>query len=150
MRCPECGGLEDKVIDSRSADDGAVIRRRRQCTDCSARFTTLERIESVGFTVVKRDGRRTPYERAKVERGVLAAAKGRPVRLSDVSALADRVEERLAALKRDVSADEIGQLVLMQLRELDRVAAVRFASVYKSFEDPEDFEREVRLLESEP
>lgn len=137
------------MIDSRSAEDGAVIRRRRQCNDCSTRFTTLERIEAVGFHVTKRDGRRVPYDRLKVESGVLAACKGRPVQAAAVAALADRLEEYLSGLKRDASADEIGQFVLSSLRDLDQVAAVRFASVYKSFDNPQDFEREVKLLETE-
>ncbi|MEI2639489.1 MAG: transcriptional regulator NrdR [Microthrixaceae bacterium] len=149
MRCPACGGLEDKVIDSRSAEEGSVIRRRRQCDSCSTRFTTLERIEAYGFHVIKRDARRVPYDRLKVESGVLAACKGRPVQAAAVAALADRLEEHLSSLKRDATADEVGQFVLSGLRELDQVAAVRFASVYKSFEDPQDFEREVKLLESE-
>lgn len=146
MRCPECGSLEDKVIDSRSAEDGAVIRRRRQCAACSARFTTLERIEAPVMMVLKRDGRSVPFDRSKVEAGVLAACKGRPVTVADVASLAAHVEDELSAQKADVTTDDIGRKVLIGLREMDRVAAVRFASVYKAFEDPEDFEKEIRLL----
>ena len=149
MRCPRCNGVDDKVIDSRSTEDGAAIRRRRQCESCSTRFTTIERLESVVLSVIKRDGRRVPYDRSKVEAGVQAACKGRPIEPGDVASLADRVEERLAVSKGDVTADEVGQVVLGELRELDRVAAVRFASVYKSFDDPQDFEREVQLLETD-
>lgn len=146
MRCPECGSPEDKVVDSRSAEDGTVIRRRRECTACSTRFTTLERIETPALTVRKRDGRSVPFERSKVEAGVLSACKGRPVTIADIASLAARVEEDLSSRKGDVTTDEIGRKVLAGLRELDRVAAVRFASVYKAFEDPEDFEKEIRLL----
>lgn len=109
----------------------------------------MERIESVVFSVIKRDGRRVPYERSKVEAGIIAACKGRPVGASDVAGIADRIEERLSSSKGDVTAGEIGELVLAELRELDRVAAVRFASVYKSFDDPQDFEREVKLLDAD-
>lgn len=146
MRCPECGSPDDKVVDSRSTEDGTVIRRRRECTACSTRFTTLERIEAPTITVRKRDGRTAPFERAKVEAGVLSACKGRPVTVADIASLAAKVEDELSSQKGDVTTDEIGRMVLAGLRDLDRVAAVRFASVYKAFEDPEDFEKEIRLL----
>lgn len=146
MRCPACGALEDRVVDSRAADDGTSIRRRRQCDECSARFTTFERLEEIATVVVKRDGRRVPFDRCKIEDGVRSACKGRPVEESAITALSSQVELRLPTSRGEVDAAQIGELVLDELRVLDPVAAVRFASVYKSFEDPEDFEREVQLL----
>lgn len=146
MRCPACGALDDKVIDSRAGDDGTVIRRRRQCEECSARFTTFERLEEVPNFVIKRDGRRLPFDRSKIEAGVRSACKGRPVDESAIAALSARVEHRVCLDQGDVQAGAVGELVLAELREIDQVAAVRFASVYKSFEGPEDFEREVQLL----
>ena len=134
------------MVDSRAADDGTSIRRRRQCDECSARFTTFERLEEVATVVVKRDGRRVPFDRCKVEDGVRSACKGRPVDESAIAALSGQVELRLPANRGEVEAAQIGELVLDELRVLDPVAAVRFASVYKSFEDPEDFEREIQLL----
>lgn len=146
MRCPACGALDDKVIDSRAADDGTVIRRRRQCEECAARFTTFERLEEVPTVVIKRDGRRVPFDRGKIEVGVRSACKGRPVDEAAVAALAARVEHQICTSHGEVPVGEVGELVLEELREVDQVAAVRFASVYKSFEGPEDFEREVQLL----
>ena len=134
------------MVDSRAADDGTSIRRRRQCDGCSARFTTFERLEEIATVVVKRDGRRVPFDRCKIEDGVRSACKGRPVEESAITALSGQVELRLPTSRGEVDAAQIGELVLDELRVLDPVAAVRFASVYKSFEDPEDFEREVQLL----
>lgn len=133
-------------MDSRASEDGSSIRRRRQCERCSARFTTFERIEEVAPLVVKRDGRRVPFDRGRIEQGVLAACKGRPVDEEAVAALVARVEDRLGVHGGAVESAQIGALALQELRELDGVAAVRFASVYKSFQDPGDFEREVQLL----
>ena len=134
------------MVDSRAADDGTSIRRRRQCDECSARFTTFERLEEIATVVVKRDGRRVPFDRCKIEDGVRSACKGRPVEESAITALSSQVELRLPTSRGEVDAAQIGELVLDELRVLDPVAAVRFASVYKSFEDPEDFEREIQLL----
>ena len=134
------------MVDSRAADDGTSIRRRRQCDECSARFTTFERLEEIATVVVKRDGRRVPFDRCKIEDGVRSACKGRPVEESAIAALSSQVELRLPTNRGEVEAAQIGELVLDELRVLDPVAAVRFASVYKSFEDPEDFEREIQLL----
>ncbi|MEI7886481.1 MAG: transcriptional regulator NrdR [Actinomycetes bacterium] len=149
MQCPACGALEDRVVDSRAADDGSSIRRRRQCEKCAERFTTFERVEEVLAVVVKRDGRRTPFDRSKVEAGVRSACKGRPVEEAAIAALSAQVEDRLSTTRGEVEAAQVGELVLDELRRLDPVAAVRFASVYKSFEDPEDFEREIQLLGQE-
>jgi transcriptional repressor NrdR len=150
VRCPCCGGLEDRVVDSRAADDGTSIRRRRECEQCSTRFTTFERVGEVLPVVVKRDGRRVPFERSRIRSGVQAACKGRPVDDQAIDALVSRVEDRLSARGGEVESAQVGALALEELRRLDGVAAVRFASVYKSFQDPEDFEREIQLLVEPP
>jgi transcriptional repressor NrdR len=146
MRCPNCASLDDKVVDSRLADEGAAIRRRRECLGCGRRFTTFERIEEVGLVVVKRSGEREPFRRAKVVAGVLAAAKNRPIALEQLESLAADVEETLRIEGLEVSSARVGAIVLERLRALDEVAYVRFASVYKGFDDPGDFEREVLAL----
>ncbi|MFZ4518841.1 MAG: transcriptional regulator NrdR [Microthrixaceae bacterium] len=150
MRCPACGTLEDRVVDSRAAEDGSSIRRRRQCERCGQRFTTFERVEAAVPVVVKRDGRTVPFDRSRIEAGVRAACKGRPVDAADVDALVSRVEDRLPGLGSEVESAQIGAFALEELRRLDAVAAVRFASVYKSFQAPEDFEREIQLLSESP
>ena len=150
MRCPACGSPDDKVVDSRQADDGSSIRRRRACIACGRRFTTFERVEEVPLTVVKRSGDREPFDRGKVIVGVRAAAKGRPPEVgsgASIDDLASAVEDALRLDGRtEVSSEEVGRAVLEQLRETDAVAAIRFASVYLGFDDPADFEREVTML----
>ncbi|MGE3621940.1 MAG: transcriptional regulator NrdR [Acidimicrobiia bacterium] len=147
MRCPGCASLDDKVIDSRQAEDGSSIRRRRQCIGCGRRFTTFERLEDVALVIVKRSGDRQPFDRAKVAAGIRAAAKGRPLDAGAADEQAAVVEDGLRLQGRaEVTSEEIGRAVLERLRELDPVAAVRFASVYMGFEDLADFEREVTLL----
>ncbi|HEX2048168.1 MAG TPA: transcriptional regulator NrdR [Acidimicrobiales bacterium] len=146
MRCPNCSSLDDKVVDSRLADEGVAIRRRRECLGCGRRFTTFERIEEVALVVVKRSGLREPFRRAKVVAGVKAAAKNRPVGPEELEVLAAEVEETLRLEGAEVSSARVGAIVLERLRALDEVAYVRFASVYKGFEDPGDFEREVLAL----
>ena len=146
MRCPWCGHLEDKVVDSRAADAGAAIRRRRQCLACGRRYTTFERVEVAGLTVVKRDGEKEPFDRAKVEAGVAKAIKNRPVSREEVARLAARVEEKLRRKGPVVTTQEVGIEVLSLLRKLDDVAYLRFASVYKDFQELTDFERELGLL----
>ncbi len=146
MRCPNCSSLDDKVVDSRLADEGVAIRRRRECLGCGRRFTTFERIEEVGLVVVKRSGVREPFRRAKIVAGVQAAAKNRPVGAEQAEALAGEVEEALRLEGSEVSSARVGAIVLERLRALDEVAYVRFASVYKGFDDPGDFEREILAL----
>jgi len=150
VRCPACGSPDDKVVDSRQADDGSSIRRRRACIACGRRFTTFERIEEIPLTVVKRSGHREPFDRSKVSAGVRAAAKGRPIEAGGrevVEELVSAVEDALRLDGRtDVTSEEVGRAVLDRLREADAVAAIRFASVYLGFDDPADFEREVTLL----
>lgn len=148
MRCPGCGSFDDKVIDSRQADDGCSIRRRRACVDCERRFTTFERVEELPLLVVKRSGAREPFARDKVAMGVRLAAKGRPIDAEGVldeliSAVEDAI--RLAG-GVEVSTEAVGRAVLERLREVDPVAAVRFASVYLGFDDLSDFEREITML----
>ncbi|MGY6502186.1 MAG: transcriptional regulator NrdR [Acidimicrobiales bacterium] len=146
MKCPGCGSLDDKVVDSRQADDGSSIRRRRHCLECGRRFTTFERLEELPLVIVKRSGDRMPFDRAKVIAGVRSAAKSRPVTDDQLEDLATQVEDRLRLLGGDVPSELVGLNVLELLRELDGVAYLRFASVYKGFDDPSDFEREVAVL----
>jgi transcriptional repressor NrdR len=146
VRCPGCGSVDDKVVDSRQSDDGISIRRRRQCLTCARRFTTFERLEELPLVIVKRSGDRMPFDRTKVMAGVQAAAKARPVTTDQIDALATQVEDRLRLMGGEIPSEEIGISVLELLRELDGVAYVRFASVYKGFDDPADFEHEVAVL----
>jgi transcriptional repressor NrdR len=146
VRCPWCQSLDDKVVDSRLAEEGGAIRRRRECLACGQRFTTYERVEGAPLWVVKRSGAREPFDRAKVAAGVRAAAKNRPVNEDDIEELAAEVEDLLRVEGSEVSSQKVGAAVLERLRQLDEVAAVRFASVYKGFEHPSDFAREVGLL----
>lgn len=146
VRCPSCSTLDDKVIDSRASDDGGTIRRRRQCLACGRRFTTFERLEELPLLVVKRSGDRVAFDRTKIEDGVRSAAKGRPLDAATIATLADEVEDDARNLGAEVSSEQLGLAVLERLRELDPVAYLRFASVYKGFDDPDDFQREARLL----
>jgi transcriptional repressor NrdR len=151
MRCPWCSADDDRVVDSRPADGGSSIRRRRQCGVCGRRFSTYERIEDVGLVVRKRDDSRDPFRREKVAAGVLKAIKNRPVSELQVEELVDRVEERLRRKGPEVTSQQVGIEVLRQLRDLDQVAYLRFASVYKDFQEIADFERELgALLKREP
>jgi transcriptional repressor NrdR len=146
VRCPFCRENDDKVVDSRVGEDGGAIRRRRECLACGKRFTTYERIDEHGLVVVKRDGTREPFEREKLRSGLERAASGR---LDDhaLDALAGEVEEQLRTEGGEIGSDRIGVTVLEQRRGLDHVAYLRFASVYKGFEDLADFEREVGELQ---
>ena len=146
MRCPACGTFEDKVIDSRQSEDGLLIRRRRACLACQSRFTTFERLEEVPLQVVKRSGDREPFDPAKVVSGLQLATKGRPIAEGELGRIATSVEESLRLEGAEVSSDRVGRAVLEHLRDLDVVAAVRFASVYKEFDDLADFERELDEL----
>jgi transcriptional repressor NrdR len=146
MRCPWCGHPDDKVVDSRAAEGGATIRRRRQCLRCGRRFTTFERVEVVSLTVIKRDGAKEPFDRQKVVAGIAKAIKNRPVTDEQVASVAERVEERLRGKGPVVTTQEVGLEVLTFLRRLDDVAYLRFASVYKDFQELTDFERELGLL----
>jgi transcriptional repressor NrdR len=146
MRCPWCGGSDDKVVDSRPAERGEAIRRRRQCLSCGRRFTTYERVEELGLTVAKRDGTTEPWDREKMLEGIRKALVNRPVTEEQVAALATRIETRLRRKGPQVTSQQIGLEVLQNLQKLDQVAYVRFASVYKDFQEVGDFERELGLL----
>ena len=146
MRCPWCSHVDDKVVDSRTADDGSAIRRRRECLGCGRRFTTFERLEELPMVVVKRSGAREPFARGKLVNGMRAAAKNRPVSQAQLDGVAFAIEEALRAEGGDVTTERIGQRVLTSLRALDEVAYLRFASVYKGFEGADDFQREAGLF----
>lgn len=147
MTCPFCGFLEDKVIDSRESREGDVIRRRRQCLKCERRFTTYERIDEIPYMVVKKDGRREKFERQKVLAGLLKACEKRPVSMGKLAEIVDMVESKLADNpERELSTTEIGELLMEELRGLDKIAYVRFASVYRDFQDVEAFLSELKEL----
>lgn len=147
MRCPYCDNEEDKVVDSRTADEGRAIRRRRECLACARRFTTFERQEETPLLIIKRNDVEEPFDRSKIVDGVIAAAKNRPVTLAAIESLAEDVEDALRAFpKRPVPSAEIGREVLERLAVLDDVAYLRFASVYKDFQELNDFERELGIL----
>lgn len=147
MKCPFCGHNEEKVIDSREAVDGAAIRRRRECDGCKRRFTTYERQEESPLLMVKRDGRREPFDRRKILSGVLKACEKRPVPADRMEQLVDEVERDIRKeFDREVPSTEVGERVMRRLHELDEVAYVRFASVYRSFKDINQFMKELREL----
>ena len=147
MRCPFCGEESDKVIDSRSVQEGQAVRRRRECQSCSERFTTYEYIERVALTVIKTDQRREPFDRAKLKRGVEISTAKRPVSQKQIDALVEDVENELFKLsKSEVASQLIGEMVMERLRDLDEVAYVRFASVYRKFSDKTEFVDELKKL----
>lgn len=147
MRCPFCGHLEDKVVESRAGGVGDVVRRRRECDACARRFTTYERIEDILPTVVKKDGRREPYDRQKLIRGMRIACNKRPVSMDQIEGVADAIERDVEESgRREVASSELGEEVMRRLRSLDEVAYVRFASVYKSFRDIDEFLAELGKL----
>ena len=147
MRCLYCGNLESKVVDSRSTDDGTAIRRRRECLNCGRRFTTYEKIESVPIIVVKKDGSRQPYDREKLQRGIMNACASRPVSIDMVDHMLDEIETTVHnSLEREVSSVKIGEMVMDRLRKIDEVSYVRFASVYKQFKDIDTFKAELEKL----
>ena len=146
MRCPSCGSLDTQVKDSRPTEDSAAIRRRRVCLTCNFRFTTFERVQLRELVVIKRNGRRVPFDRDKLRSGIDRAASGR-LDAATVDTMVGEIEEELRALGGEVPSDRVGVAVLEHLRVLDPVAYLRFASVYKGFEDIADFEREVGELQ---
>ncbi|BCS33908.1 transcriptional repressor NrdR [Luteitalea sp. TBR-22] len=147
MKCPYCGHLHDKVVDSRESREGEVIRRRRECLECGRRFTSYERVDEIPYMVVKKDGRRERFDRQKLIAGLLKACEKRPVRVNALEAVADRVEATLQERPdKEISTTEIGQHVMQELRQLDKVAYVRFASVYRHFRDIGEFMTELEDL----
>ncbi len=147
MKCPYCGHLGDKVVDSRESREGEVIRRRRECLECAKRFTSYERIDEIPYMVVKKDGSRERFDRQKVIQGLLKACEKRPVSVAAVEGIADRVESALQDRpEKEMATADVGSFVMEELRKLDKVAYVRFASVYKHFRDIGEFVDELRGL----
>ncbi len=147
MRCPFCGNTEDRVVDSRESREADVIRRRRECTKCERRFTSYEKIEQLPFQVAKRDERRETYDRSKLMRGLQVACRKRPVPQEKLERLADFIETAMQdSSDREISSKSIGTMVIERLRDLDPVAYVRFASVYRRFEDVDAFVKELHQL----
>ena len=150
MYCPHCKSDDTAVIDSRLSEEGKSVRRRRECPKCSHRFTTFERQEMTSLIVVKRDGTREPYDRGKIERGIWIACTKRPVSQEQVDALLTKLEEKWAANKEEVPSSTLGNDVMKELRRLDQVAYIRFASVHREFKDVEEFKEELtKLFEKE-
>jgi transcriptional repressor NrdR len=147
MKCPYCGTLGDKVVDSRESKEGDVIRRRRQCLNCAKRFTSRERIEDIEYRVIKKDGNRESFQRQKLIAGLLTACEKRPVSVQQLETIADRVEAELQERhEREMTTEEIGARLMQELKQLDQIAYVRFASVYRQFRDVGQFSREVDEL----
>ncbi len=150
MKCPFCGYTESKVIDSRPADESTTIRRRRECLACQRRFTTYENIERMPLIVVKRNGERQSFDRIKLINGMVRACEKRPVTLAEIETIADDIEQELQShLEREISSVDIGEMVMSRLKNLDEVAYVRFASVYRSFKDINTFMEELSKLLTE-
>ncbi len=147
MKCPFCNHLQDKVVDSREAKEGDTIRRRRECLACERRFTTYERIDEVPYMVIKKDGRREKFDRQKVLNGLLKACEKRPVSMAKLADMVNSVESKVGdSPDREISTTDIGEYLMESLRELDKIAYVRFASVYRDFQDEEAFFNELKNL----
>lgn len=147
MKCPFCSSENTRVIDSRPADDNNSIRRRRMCDECGKRFTTYEKVETIPLIVIKKDNNREQYDRSKIESGVLSACHKRPISANDISKLIDEVEtEIFAREEKEIASDEIGAIVMDKIKELDDVAYVRFASVYREFKDVNTFMSELKKM----
>ena len=147
MLCPFCGHLEDKVVDSRESKEGDSIRRRRECLNCGRRFTSYERIDEIPYMVIKKDGRREPYDRNKIMGGLRRACEKRPISVSQLESIADQIERVVQdSNDREVSTNDIGKIIMRRLKTLDKVAYVRFASVYLEFEDVSEFMSELKKL----
>jgi len=147
VKCPFCNHLHDKVVDSRESKEGDAIRRRRECLECARRYTTYERIDEVPYMVIKKDGRREKFDRQKVLGGLLKACEKRPVSMARLSELVNRVESKVSdSADREISTTEIGEFLMENLQELDKIAYVRFASVYRDFQDEQAFFNELKHL----
>lgn len=150
MKCPYCGSKQNRVIDSRESKGGESIRRRRECEDCQKRFTSYERVEEILYMVVKKDGRRERYDRGKILAGLLKAAEKRPIAITELEMIADEIETQLADRpEKEISTKEVGSYIMESLRRLDKVAFVRFASVYREFKDISEFMDELKTLLNE-
>ena len=151
MKCPFCGAVDSKVIDSRPAEEGATIRRRRECLSCKKRFTTYEMVERMPLVVIKRDNSRQAYDRVKLINGMVRACEKRPVSLLQLETIADEIEQEIQSrIEHEVRSSEIGEMVMQHLKNVDEVAYVRFASVYRSFKDINTFMEELTKLLKEP
>jgi len=147
MKCPFCESIEDKVLESREVDDGSTIRRRRECFSCRGRFTSYERIEERPLLVIKRDGRREQFNRGKIVKGIMHACEKRPVSIDTIEGIVDEIEKELhREAGREVSSSKIGELLMEKLQGIDKVAYVRFASVYRKFEHVSEFLKEVKEM----
>ena len=146
MKCPECGNTEDKVIETREGRDARYIRRRRECLDCGRRFTTYEKIEDIPLMVVKKDGRREEFDIDKVRKGLYRAVEKRPIQAKQIEQIAHQIEEKISHSDKEVTTKEIGDDIMKKLKEIDKVAYVRFASVYFEFRSLEEFMAELRGL----
>ena len=147
MKCPFCGDDNTRVIDSRPADDNEAIRRRRQCDECGKRFTTYEKVETIPLFVIKKDKNRETYDRSKIESGVVRSCHKRPVSVDQIEACVDEIENKIFNLGvREIESEKIGEIVMDQIRDLDQVAYVRFASVYRQFKDADTFMSELKKL----
>jgi transcriptional repressor NrdR len=150
MKCPSCHKDNDRVIDSRASEDGCAIRRRRECLSCRRRYTTYERVESLALKVIKKDGSRVPFDRTKIKDGLEKACWKRPISDLQLEAIITRVENRIeGSFEAEIESRYLGELVMQELRELDKVAYVRFASVYRQFEDVHDFVDELKPMLAE-
>jgi transcriptional repressor NrdR len=147
MRCPFCGHLEDKVVDSRESKDGDLIRRRRECLECSRRFTSYEKIDEIPYMAVKKDGKRESFDSKKIMNGLLRACEKRPISIVQLEEIANFIERQVQdSADRELSTQEVGKIIMQRLKLLDKVAYVRFASVYLEFEDVSEFMSELKLL----
>ena len=150
MKCPFCAHIDDKVVDSRTIKDGGLIRRRRECLSCTKRFTTYERIEEIPLMVVKKDGRREAFDRSKIVIGILKACEKRPVGIEQIEDMVDSIEKGISgSMEKEVSSNIIGSMIMDELKNLDEVAYVRFASVYRQFKDINEFKDVLKTLDQE-
>lgn len=147
MKCPFCGTLDSKVIDSRSTEEGVSIRRRRECLKCNKRFTTYEKVESIPIMVIKKDKRREPFDSSKIMRGLTRACEKRPISVDMIEDMVYKIETKIYnTLEREITSDQIGEMLLEQLKDVDEVAFIRFASVYRDFKDIETFRNEINKI----
>ena len=147
MKCPTCKHLDTRVLDSREIEEERAVRRRRECVKCGNRFTTYERLELLNLLVIKKDGRRETYDRQKIVRGIMHASEKRPITSQQIEDLVASIEQEIEENhKKEISSKEIGQMVMKRLKKLDKVAYIRFASVYREFNDPEDFQKVVQKI----
>ncbi len=147
MMCPFCQSPNIRVIDKRSTGEGQAIRRRRECESCNKRFTTYERIESPNIYIIKKDGRREPFDRAKLEKGIIRACEKRPISMDSISRVVDNIQSRLMHQDSvEISSSEVGKAVMQELKKIDKIAYIRFASVYKQFKDIESMQKEIEKI----